>query len=54
MTKMDVMMKDFLSGGDTSCFDYILDDYACPDEYRRLFVNFDDGSQYEIKLVKEK
>ena len=46
--------EGFFEWWDTSCFDYILDDYACPDEYRRLFVNFDDGSQYEIKLVKEK
>lgn len=46
--------EGFFEWWDTSCFDYILDDYAYPDEYRRLFVNFDDGTKYEIKLVKEK
>ena len=45
----------FFEWWDTKCLKYILDeDYTCPDEYRRLFVNFDDGSRYEIKLVKEK
>ena len=25
-----------------------------PDEYQRLFVNFNDGTRYEIKLVDDK
>ena len=47
--------EGFFEWWDTKCLEYILEeDYTCPDEYRRLFVNFDDGSRYEIKLVKEK
>ena len=45
--------EDFYEWWDTSCFDYIFYN-DCHEEYRRLFVNFDDGMKYEVKLEEYK
>lgn len=46
--------EDFYEWWDTKCFHYIVNDYADINEYRRIFVNFDDGTKYEVKLEKYK
>lgn len=45
--------EGFFDPQDTFIFGYLFnEDYTCPDEYCRLFANFNDGSSYEIKLVR--
>ena len=51
--KLGCYDESFYEWWGTKCFNYIFDnDY--PNEYRRLFVNFNDGTKYEVKLVEDK